>query len=174
MPNNDANCSIEKMRVAGCLVAQVLDHIEDFVVPGITTRQLDEVCRAYIVDELNAYPACFDTGFPGAACISVNQVVCHGVPSDKKLKQGDMVNIDVVIRKDGHHGDHSRMFHVGKPKRLAERLATVTYDAMMKSIDSIRPGLALTRIGEIIDTHVRTTGYSVVHDLCGHGIVIAH
>jgi methionyl aminopeptidase len=158
------------MRVAGRLAAQVLDYISDFVAPGVTTRQLDDECMRYIVEELQAYPACLDVGFPGATCISVNHVVCHGIPSDKPLKSGDLVNIDVVVCKDGHHGDHSRMFHVGTPSRLAERLARATYDAMMFAIDSVRPGVLLDNIGNVVERHVHAQGFSVVRDMCGHGI----
>ncbi|MCG8433151.1 MAG: type I methionyl aminopeptidase [Gammaproteobacteria bacterium] len=170
MPNSDPKCSIEKMREAGRLAAMVLDKIAEFVVPGVTTRELDNICKSYIINELHAYPACFAAGFPGASCISVNHVACHGIPGSRKLKHGDLVNIDVVVRKDNHHGDHSRMFQVGKPNRLAERLATATYDAMMKGITVIRPGRSLDVIGNAIDEYVRSTGFKVVRDYCGHGI----
>jgi methionyl aminopeptidase len=124
----------------------------------------------YIFDDLQAHPACLDVGFPGATCISVNHVVCHGIPSNKKLKKGDLVNIDVVVRKDDHHGDSSRMFHVGTPTRLAERLSITTRDAMMRAIDAVRPGVPLDRVGDIIESHVKSAGFSVVRDMCGHGI----
>lgn len=170
MPNNDPNCSVEKMREAGRLAAEVLNHISAFIESGVTTRQLDDECKRFIVEEQHAHPACLDVGFPGATCISVNHVVCHGIPSDKKLKNGDLVNIDVVVCKDGHHGDHSRMFHVGTPSKLAERLAITTYDAMMLAICAVRPGVPLDKIGELIEGHVRSHGFSVVRDMCGHGI----
>lgn len=170
MPNNDHTCSIAGMREAGRLAAAVLKHIADFVQSGITTRELDDECRRFITGELQANAACLAVGFPGAACISVNHVVCHGIPGDKSLKDGDLVNIDVVVEKDGHHGDHSRMFHVGRPIRMAERLSTVTRDAMMRGIDAVRPGVSLDRVGDIIDDIVRRSRFSVVRDYCGHGI----
>jgi methionyl aminopeptidase len=147
-----------------------LNHIEAYVEPGITTRVLDNECMRYICDDLQAHPACLDVRFPGATCISVNHVVCHGIPGDKRLKNGDLVNIDVVVRKDDHHGDHSRMFHVGRPTRLGERLAAVTHDAMMRAIDQIRPGVPLDMIGDVVEMHARSAGFSVVRDMCGHGI----
>lgn len=170
MPNNDPKCQIEKMREAGRLASLVLDHVEAAIQPGVTTGELDAICREYISSDLGAYPACLDTGFPGAVCISVNHVACHGIPSSRELRQGDSLNIDVVVRKDGHHGDHSRMFHVGKPRRLAERLANATHLAMMKAIDQVRPGLSLKKLGATVEDVVRRYGYSVVEAFCGHGI----
>lgn len=170
MPNNDPKCQIDQMREAGRLASLVLDHVEPAIHPGVTTGELDAICRQFILNDLNAYPACLDTGFPGAVCISVNHVACHGIPSSRRLRQGDCLNIDVVVRKDGHHGDHSRMFHVGKPKRLAQRLSNATHSAMMKAIDQVRPGVALTKIGAAVEGEIKRYGYCVVEAFCGHGI----
>ncbi len=162
---------IQKMRVAGRLAGQVLEMIEEHVRPGTTTGQLDRICHEYIVREQQAIPAPLDyRGFPKSICTSVNHQVCHGIPSDKRLKKGDIINIDITVIKDGYHGDTSKMFFVGEPSVLARRLVKVTQEAMRAGIAQIRPGAALGDIGYAIQTHVEACGYSVVREYCGHGI----
>ena len=162
---------IDRMRVAGRLACQVLDMIAPYVEQGITTGELDQICHNYIVGDLNAIPAPLNyRGFPRSICTSVNQVVCHGIPGDKKLKNGDIINIDITVIKDEFHGDTSRMFYVGKPSIRARRLTTICYEAMMKGIDSVHPGIRLGDIGHIIQQHAEANYYSVVRDYCGHGI----
>lgn len=162
---------IEKMRVAGRLAAQVLTMIEPHVRPGITTGELDRICHEYIVDELDAVPAPLNyRGFPKSVCTSVNHVVCHGIPGDKKLKAGDIINIDVTVIKDGFHGDTSRMFYVGEPSILAERLCRITRECMFKGIEIVEPGTRLGDIGHVIQTHAEEHNFSVVREYCGHGI----
>lgn len=162
---------IVRMRVAGRLAAQVLTMIEPYVRPGVTTGELDEICHRYIVEELDAVPAPLNyRGFPKSICTSVNHVVCHGIPGDKKLKTGDIINIDVTVIKDGFHGDTSRMFTVGNPAILAERLCRVTHECMFRGIDLVRPGTRLGDIGHAIQTHAEEHNFSVVREYCGHGI----
>ncbi len=162
---------IEKMRVAGRLAAEVLEMIEPHVQPGITTGELDRICHDYIVNVQKAVPAPLDYhGFPKSICTSVNHQVCHGIPGDKKLKKGDIVNIDITVIKDGYHGDTSKMFCVGKPSVLAQRLCDITYEAMWRGIDVVRPGAHFGDIGEAIQTFVEANHYSVVREYCGHGI----
>lgn len=162
---------IEKMRVAGRLASEVLDMIEQYVVTGVTTGELDKLCHDYIVDEQDAIPACLNyRGFPKSICTSVNHVICHGIPGDKKLKKGDIINIDVTVIKDGYHGDNSRMYHVGKPSILANRVSEVAKDAMLIGIDMVKPGVQLGDIGHAIQTHVEANNFSVVREYCGHGI----
>ena len=162
---------IERMRVAGRLACQVLDMIAPHVAQGITTGELDQICHAYIVGNLDAVPAPLNyRGFPRSICTSVNHVVCHGIPGDKKLKNGDIINIDITVIKDEFHGDTSRMFFVGEPSVRARRLTTICYEAMMKGIDSVRPGTRLGDIGYIIQRHAESHGFSVVREYCGHGI----
>lgn len=162
---------IEKMRIAGALAAQVLDMIGPHVEPGVTTGELNEICHRFIVEKQNAYPAPLNyRGFPKSICTSVNHVVCHGIPGDKKLKKGDIVNIDITVIKDGFHGDTSRMFFVGRPSVLGERLSRVAHEAMLKGIEQVRPGARLGDIGAAVQSHVEGHGYSVVRDYCGHGI----
>ena len=161
----------DKMRVAGRLAAEVLDMIGEHVRPGVTTGELDRICHEYIVDELDAIPAPLNyRGFPKSICTSVNHVVCHGIPGDRKLRKGDAVNIDITVIKDEFHGDTSRMFFVGKPGILGQRLAQVSYDAMWLGIRQIRPGACLGDIGNAIQTHVEKNRFSVVREYCGHGI----
>jgi methionyl aminopeptidase len=161
----------ELMRVAGKLAADVLDMIGAHVQPGVTTDELDQICHAYIVETQEAIPAPLNyRGFPKSICTSVNHVVCHGIPGDKTLKNGDMVNIDITVIKDGFHGDTSRIFHVGKPSIQAERVARIAHDAMWKGIDCIRPGARLGDIGQIIQTYAEAERCSVVREYCGHGI----
>jgi len=162
---------IEKMRVAGRLAAGVLTMIEPHVRPGVTTGELDEICHRYIVDELDAVPAPLNyRGFPKSVCTSVNHVVCHGIPGPKKLKAGDIINIDVTVIKDGFHGDTSRMFFVSQPSILAERLCRVTRECMFKGIEIVKPGTRLGDIGHAIQTHAEEHNFSVVREYCGHGI----
>ena len=161
----------EGMEAAGQLAAQVLDFITPHVVPGVKTDELNTLCHNYIIEH-NAVPAPLNyRGFPKSICTSVNHVVCHGIPSDKVLVNGDIVNIDVTVILDGWYGDTSRMYYVGNnvlPK--AKRLCQVTYDAMMLGIDQVKPGEKLNKIGKAIQTYVEKQGFSVVRDFCGHGI----
>ena len=162
---------IDKMRVAGRLAAQVLEMIGEHVVPGVSTEELDRICHDFIVNEQKAIPAPLNyRGFPKSICTSVNHQVCHGIPGNKILKDGDMVNIDVTVIKDGFHGDTSKMFFVGKPSVLGKRLVDVTHKAMWKGIEMVKPGTRLGDIGHAIQQFVESNGYSVVHEYCGHGI----
>jgi methionine aminopeptidase type I len=161
----------QKMRVAGCLAADVLDMIGPHVQPGVTTDELDRLCREFIVNTQQAIPANLGyKGFPKTICASVNHVVCHGIPGDKALKAGDIINIDVTVIKDGFHGDTSRMYYVGKPPIQAQRLSETSFEAMWRGIGQVRPGAHLGDIGHAIQTHVEARGYSVVREYCGHGI----
>jgi methionyl aminopeptidase len=162
---------IERMRVAGRLAAQVLEMIYEHVRPGVTTEELDKICHDFIVEEQGAVPAPLNyRGFPKSICTSVNHQVCHGIPSKKRLKSGDVLNIDVTVIKDGYHGDTSKMFFVGDPSILARRLTRVTQEAMRIGIAQVRPGATLGDIGYAIQRHVEAQGYSVVREYCGHGI----
>jgi methionyl aminopeptidase len=167
---------IEKMRVAGRLAAEVLDFIAPHVNPGATTDHLDRLCHDYISGVQKAVPAPLNYAPPGyqpypkSICTSVNHVVCHGVPGDKKLRAGDVINIDITVIKDGFHGDTSRMYYVGKPDVRAQRLCTVTFEAMMLGIEQVQPGASLGDIGFAIQRHVEANGFSVVREYCGHGI----
>ena len=162
---------LEKMRIAGRLTSQVLDMIEPHVLPGVTTQALDERCHNFIVDELSAIPAPLNyRGFPKSICTSVNHVVCHGIPGEKKLKNGDIINIDITVIKDGFHGDSSRMFTVGQPPILAKRLIDTTKLCLMKGIEAVKPGARLGDIGAIIQSLAEAQGFSVVREYCGHGI----
>ena len=162
---------IEKMRVAGRLAADVLKMIEPHVVPGVTTNELDRLCHDYIVNEQQAIPAPLNyRGFPKSICTSVNHQVCHGIPSDKVLKNGDMINIDITVIKDGYHGDTSRMFAVGKVKPHAQRLSQVAYDCMKIGIEMIKPGIRLGDIGAAIQQYAEKNHCSIVREYCGHGI----
>jgi methionyl aminopeptidase len=162
---------IDKMRVAGRLAAEVLEMIEDYVRPGVSTDDLDRICHDYIVDVQEAVPAPLNyRGFPKSICTSVNHQVCHGIPGGKVLKDGDIVNIDITVIKDGFHGDTSKMFFVGKPSILARRLVDITHQAMWKGIELVRPGCQLGDIGHAIQKFVEANGYTVVQEYCGHGI----
>ncbi len=162
---------IEKMRVAGKLAAEVLEMIETHVKPGISTGDLDNICHDYIVNEQQAIPAPLNyKGFPKSICTSVNHVVCHGIPGDKKLKNGDIINIDITVIKDGFHGDTSKMFYVGEPSVRAKRLVELTYDCMYRAIQLVRPGLQLGDIGYQIQSLAESNNCSVVREYCGHGI----
>lgn len=162
----------DSMRKAGRLAAETLDYITPFVEPGITTGKLDTLCHDYITDH-GAIPAPLNyRGFPKSICTSLNHVVCHGIPDDsKKMQNGDIINIDVTVILNGWHGDTSRMFFVGdKVPVKAKRLCAVTYEAMMKGIEAVKPGVRLGDIGHIIQTHAEAHRYAVVRDFCGHGL----
>jgi len=163
---------LEKMRQAGRLAAEVLEMIRPKVIPGITTGELDAICHDYIVNEQKAIPAPLDYhGFPRSICTSVNDVVCHGIPSDtKKLKSGDIINIDVTVIKDGYHGDTSIMVGVGDVAPHAQRLMQITQECLYKAIRIVKPGTTLGDIGAIIQEHAEKNYYSVVREYCGHGI----
>jgi methionyl aminopeptidase len=161
----------DAMRLAGRLTADVLDMIGPHVQPGVTTDDLDRICHDYIVNIQQAIPAPLNyRGFPRSICTSVNHVVCHGIPGDRRLKQGDIVNVDVTVIKDGFHGDSSRMFHVGKPTIQGERVIRNSLEALWKGIAMARPGNRLGDIGHAIQGHVEAAGFSVVREYCGHGI----
>ena len=162
---------VEKMRIAGRLAAEVLRMIRPHVQPGITTGELDRICHDYIVNVQQAVPAPLNyKGFPRSICTSVNHQVCHGIPGDKKLKKGDIVNIDITVIKDGFHGDTSKMFYIGEPSIQAKRLVQITHECMLKGIAMVRPGTRLGDIGHAIQQHAETHGFSVVREYCGHGI----
>jgi methionyl aminopeptidase len=161
----------DTMRVAGRLAASVLDMIGPFVLPGVTTDELDKRCHDYIVEELKSIPANLNyRGFPKTICTSVNHVVCHGIPSEKKLKNGDIVNIDVTVIRDGFHGDTSRMYMVGAAPVLARRLSELCREAMWRGIRVVKPGAHLGDIGHAIQTYAEANNCSVVREYCGHGI----
>lgn len=162
---------IEKMRVAGRLAGEVLQMIRPHVKPGITTGELDQICHDYIVNEQQAIPAPLNyKGFPKSICTSINHQVCHGIPSDKRLKKGDIVNIDVTVIKDGFHGDTSKMFYVGEPSVLARRLCEISHECMLIGIEKVTPGAHLGDIGHAIQSHAESNNYSIVREYCGHGI----
>ncbi|MAR77876.1 MAG: type I methionyl aminopeptidase [Gammaproteobacteria bacterium] len=163
---------IRKMRVAGKLAADVLTMIGEYVKSGISTGELDKICHDYIINQQKAIPAPLNyRGFPKSICTSVNHQVCHGIPSNEKiLKDGDIVNIDVTVIKDGFHGDTSKMFLVGKSSILAERLCRVTRECMIEAINIVKPGLHIGDIGAVIEEHAHNNNFSVVRDYCGHGI----
>ncbi len=162
---------IDKMRVAGKLAAEVLEMITPHVKAGVTTDELDKICHDYIVNEQNAIPAPLNYhGFPKSICTSVNHVICHGIPSDKKLKDGDIINVDITVIKDGYHGDTSKMFVVGKPSILSERLIKVTQESLYLAIKMVKPGVRLGDLGAAIQKYVEEHHYSVVREYCGHGI----
>lgn len=162
---------IEKMRVAGRLAAQVLEMIEPHVQAGITTAEIDRICHDYIVDQQDAIPAPLNYhGYPKSVCTSVNHVVCHGIPNEKRLKNGDIINIDITVIKDGYHGDTSKMFFVGEPSVQAQRLVRVTKECLDMGIKMVRPGIHLGDIGHAIQQHAEANNYTVVREYCGHGI----
>ena len=172
--NNELD--IAKMRIAGRLGSEVLDYITPFVVHGVTTDALDKLCHDYIVNVQQAIPAPLNyapdghTPYPKSICTSVNHVICHGVPTDKVLKNGDTVNIDITVIKEGYHGDTSRMFHVGEVSIQAKRLSELTYQAMWLGIHQVKPEATLGDIGYAIQSFAEKNGYSVVREFCGHGI----
>ncbi|MCC7068804.1 MAG: type I methionyl aminopeptidase [Burkholderiales bacterium] len=167
---------IEGMRRAGRMTAEILDYITPFVKPGVTTNELDSLCHRFMIDVQRGIAANVNytppghTPFPKSICTSVNHVVCHGIPGDKKLKDGDIVNIDVAMIVDGYFGDTSRMFYVGKPSIAGKRLSEATYEAMWRGIRVVRPGARLGDIGHAIQSYVEPLGFSVVREFCGHGI----
>ncbi|MFT6927462.1 MAG: methionyl aminopeptidase [Psychromonas sp.] len=162
---------IEKMRIAGQLAADVLTMIEPFIKKGATTNELNQICHDYIVDVQKAIPAPLNYhGFPKSICTSLNYVVCHGIPNDKALKEGDMMNIDITVIKDGYHGDTSKMFPVGKTSIMAERLARITQECLYIGIKLVKPGTRLGDIGAAIQKHAEKNSYSVVREYCGHGV----
>lgn len=162
---------IEKMRIAGRLAAEVLEMIEQHVKPGVTTEELNTICHDYIVNIQDAVPAPLDYhGFPKSICTSVNHQVCHGIPANKRLKNGDIVNVDITVIKDGFHGDTSKMFILGDASILARRLTNITYDALWHGIHQVKPGATLGDIGHAIQSYVESNNYSVVREYCGHGI----
>ena len=162
---------IDKMRVAGRLAADVLTMITPYVKAGITTDELNTICHDYIVDVQQAIPAPLNYhGFPKSICTSVNHVICHGIPADKKLKDGDIVNIDITVIKDSYHGDTSKMFMVGTASVLAKRLCETAREAMLVGIKLVKPGVQLGDIGHAIQQHTEAKNFSVVREYCGHGI----
>ncbi len=162
---------IEKMRVAGRLAAEVLEMIGPHVKPGVTTDELNTICHDYIVNEQDAIPAPLDyRGFPKSICTSPNHVVCHGIPGDKVLKSGDIVNIDVTVIKDEYHGDTSKMFFVGDVPPYAKRLVDITQECLYLGIKMVKPGVHLGDIGAAIQAFAEENRYSVVREYCGHGI----
>ncbi len=159
-----------KMRKAGKLASKILDYIGNFVKPGITTNELNDLCHNKIIEN-GAIPAPLNyRGFPKSICTSINHVVCHGIPSEKILQNGDIVNIDVTVIVDGWHGDSSRMYYAGEPPIKARRLCEATFEAMMLGIKQVKPGNHLGDIGFAIQSYVEKLGFSVVRDYCGHGI----
>jgi methionyl aminopeptidase len=162
--------SFDQIKIAGSLAADTLDEVTAFVKPGVSTQKLDKICYEYIRDN-NGYSApLYYRGFPKSCCTSVNHIVCHGIPGEKYLKDGDIINIDVTAIVNGWHGDTSRMFFVGEPSTKSKNLVSTTYNAMMKAISIIKSGIHLGDIGETIQTYVEKKGFSVVRDFCGHGI----
>ncbi len=168
--NRDIKESFERTRAAGLIAAGALDEVFKIIRPGITTNEIDYLCYEFINDH-GAYSApLFYRGFPRSSCTSANHVVCHGIPSDKVLKEGDILNVDVTAYKDGWHGDTSRMFQVGNISVKAKKLIETTYEAMMKAIKILKEDIQLGDIGSTIQKHVEAKGFSVVQDFCGHGI----
>ena len=168
--SNDFKEAFEKTKIAGSIAARALDEVEKIVKPGVSTEEIDRICYEFINDH-DAYSApLFYRGFPKSCCTSTNHVVCHGIPSAKILKEGDIVNVDVTALKNGWHGDTSRTFKVGEVSVKAKKLIKATYDSMMKAINIVKDGVYLGDIGSAIQTHVEAEGFSVVQDFCGHGI----
>lgn len=162
---------IEKMRIAGQLAADVLTMIEPFIKKGVTTNELNQRCHDFIVNEQQAIPAPLNYhGFPKSICTSLNHVVCHGIPNDKALKDSDIINIDITVIKDGYHGDTSKMFMLGKPSIMAERLSHIAQECLYIGINLVKPGARLGDIGAAIQKHAEKNSYSVVREYCGHGI----
>ncbi len=162
---------IQKMRIAGKLAAQVLEMIEPFVKAGVTTDELDKICHDFIINEQNSIPAPLNYhGFPKSICTSVNNQICHGIPGIKKLKSGDIINIDITVIKDGYHGDTSKMFLIGKPSVLAKRLCDTSRECLFTGIELVKPGIHLGDIGHAIAQHAKKQNLSVVREYCGHGI----
>lgn len=167
---------IQKMRVAGKLAAEVLDFISPHVQPGISTEEIDRLCHDYMVNDQITVPAPLNysppghTPYPKSICTSINNQICHGIPSERVLKKGDILNIDITVIKDGYHGDTSRMFYVGEPSIQAKRLCDITYQSMWKGIQIVKPGATLGDIGFSIQQYAESHGFSIVREFCGHGI----
>ena len=168
--NKDYKESFEQMKIAGNLAAETLDEVTPCVKPGITTNELDKICYEFIKDNGGYSAPLFYRGFPKSCCISTNHVICHGIPTNKHLNEGDILNIDVTAIVNGWHGDTSRMFYVGEVSIKSRNLISATYEAMMKAISTIKSRIKLGNIGETIQTYVEKKGFSVVRDFCGHGI----
>ena len=167
---NNYSEKFEKMRKAGSLASSALDMITDYIKPGMSTNKIDELCYEFIKDNGGYSAPLYYRGFDKSICTSLNHVVCHGIPSERVLKDGDILNIDVTAILNNHYGDTSRMFIVGKPSVKSMNLINVTYESLMKSIEILKPGKKLGDIGHEIQTHVEKAGFSVVRDFCGHGI----
>ncbi len=168
--NDEILESFQKTKIAGSIAAGALDEVSKIVKPGILTKHIDDLCYEFINDH-GAYSApLYYRGFPKSCCTSVNHVVCHGIPSEKVLKEGDILNVDVTALKDGWHGDTSRMFEIGDVSIKAKKLIETTYQSMMKAIEILKDGIHLGDIGSVIQEHVEANGCSVVKDFCGHGI----
>ena len=168
--SNSYKESFEKTRLAGIIAAGALDEVAKIVKPGIQTAEIDNLCYEYLNDH-GAYSApLYYRGFPKSCCTSTNHIVCHGIPSDKILKNGDIINVDVTAFKGGWHGDTSRTFEIGEVSIKAKKLIKTTYDAMMKAIEIVKEDIHLGDIGAVIQNHVEANGFSVVQDFCGHGI----
>ena len=168
--NNNYKDSFEQIKIAGALAAETLDEITSHVKPGVTTDKLDKICYEFTRDNGGYSAPLYYRGFPKSCCTSVNHVVCHGIPTNKYLKEGDIINIDVTSIVNGWHGDTSRMFFVGDVPVKSKNLVSATYDSMMRGISVIKNGIYLGDIGEAIQTYVEKKGFSVVKDFCGHGI----
>ncbi len=165
------DAEIEKMRIAGKLAAEVLEFIAPYVIPGVTTNELDKLCHDYIVDVQNAIPAPLNYhGFPKSICTSINHTICHGIPNEKKLKKGDIINVDITVIKEEYHGDTSKMFYVGEVTPHAKRLCVITQECLMLGIEQVKPGCTLGDIGHAIQKHAESNRYSIVQEFCGHGI----
>ncbi|MFV2061131.1 MAG: type I methionyl aminopeptidase, partial [Gammaproteobacteria bacterium] len=168
--NTKDSAAINKMRVAGKLAAQALEMIAEHVKPGVTSEYLDSLVHDFIIDN-NANPACLGyNDYPKTTCISINEVICHGIPKNKKIKNGDILNIDLVVEKDGYHGDTSKMFIAGEASKEARKLIRVTQESLYLGIKEVKPGATLGDIGYVIEEHAIENGYSIVEDFCGHGI----
>lgn len=162
---------IEKMRIAGRLASEVLDMIEEHIKPGVTTEELNTICHNYIVNEQDAIPAPLNYHeFPKSICTSVNHVICHGIPNEKRLKKGDIINVDITVIKDEYHGDTSRMFYVGEVSQIAKRVCETAKKSMLIGIEMVKPGIRLGDIGHAIQQHAEGENFSVVREYCGHGI----
>jgi len=168
--NNNYLEKFEKMRVAGKLAAQTLDEVTPFIKPGVTTNKIDKICYEYIRDNGGYSAPLFYRGFKNSLCTSLNHVICHGIPSERVLEEGDILNVDVTAIIDGYYGDTSRMFNIGKISVKAKNLIDATYHSMMNAIRILKPGIKLGDIGHEIQSYVEEKNYSVVRDFCGHGI----
>ncbi|WP_348666577.1 type I methionyl aminopeptidase [Arsenophonus symbiont of Ornithomya chloropus] len=163
---------IKKMRIAGQLAADVLNMIAPYIKPGISTGELDRICHLYIVDKQNAVPGCLNyNGFPKSICTSINDVICHGIPNDKKiLKKSDIINIDITVIKNGFYGDTSKMFFVGTPNIQSKRLCKITQESLYLALKIVKPGIPLRKIGKTIQQFIQKHNFSIVREYCGHGI----